>query len=330
MAAVDIVVPCYRYGAFLADCIASIQAQTHPDWRVLVIDDASPDDTTEIAQALAARDPRINLLTHRVNRGHIATYNEGIEWAQSPYFLLISADDLLMPHALARAVEIMEERPDVVLTCGATIDFENGDPRASADRSRHHWRIRKGPEFVRQACEAAAVDVSGTTAIVRTAAQKKVGGYRAHLPHTADLEMWLRLATLGSIAQTPAVQACRRVHGANMSLTAQGGALNDYVQREEAFASFFQNEGASLANAGSLEALARRRLGEQAFWTGVAQRVRGHDGTAKYLFSHARRLCPSSSVFPPIAPLLRISRPGHRIANAVTYRLKTAIRKTLA
>ena len=50
------------------------------DVRVLIIDDASTDDTPEVAAALAAEDARVEFRRHAVNRGHIATYNEGLEW----------------------------------------------------------------------------------------------------------------------------------------------------------------------------------------------------------------------------------------------------------
>ena len=52
------------------------------DVRVLIIDDASPDDSAEVAKKIAARDPRVEVVVHATNRGHIATYNEGLlDWA---------------------------------------------------------------------------------------------------------------------------------------------------------------------------------------------------------------------------------------------------------
>lgn len=102
VASIDIVVPCYQYARFLRDCVTSVLTQDIQNLRVLVIDDASNDNSAEIAAQLASEDPRVEVSIHRSNRGHIATYNEGIDWASSDYFLLLSADDLLAPGSSAR------------------------------------------------------------------------------------------------------------------------------------------------------------------------------------------------------------------------------------
>ena len=108
MSSVDVIVPCYRYGHFLRGCVESALAQTGADVRVLIIDDASPDNTAEVATELAKEDSRVSFFRHAVNKGHIATYNEGIEWVSGDYMLLLSADDYLLPGALARAAELMD------------------------------------------------------------------------------------------------------------------------------------------------------------------------------------------------------------------------------
>ena len=99
MGSVSVVIPCYRYGHFLADCVRSVlDEQPGVDVRVLIIDDASPDDSADQARKLAAADPRITVQVHEANRGHIATYNEGLlEWADGDYSVLLSADDRLTP-----------------------------------------------------------------------------------------------------------------------------------------------------------------------------------------------------------------------------------------
>jgi len=105
VSSVDVFVPCYRYGHFLRECVESVLSQTDVSVGVLIIDDASPDNTAEVATALVNEDPRVSFIRHAENKGHIATYNEGIEWASADYMLLLSADDYLLPGALSRAVE---------------------------------------------------------------------------------------------------------------------------------------------------------------------------------------------------------------------------------
>ena len=121
MSRVDVIVPCYRYGHYLRQCVESILSQSHGDLRVLIIDDASPDNTPEVARALAAQDPRVEYRRHEVNQGHIATYNEGLDWADGDYVLLLSADDLLTPGALERAIAPMDAYPEVGVSFGRQI-----------------------------------------------------------------------------------------------------------------------------------------------------------------------------------------------------------------
>src|SRR5437879_1536330 len=123
MSRVDVIIPCYNYAHYLRSCVESVLTQP-VDVRVLIIDDASPDDTTAVAASLAAADSRVEYRRHDVNRRHIATYNEGLDWASGDYTLLLSADDLLVPHALARAVHLLDSRPEVGFAYGRHLKFQ--------------------------------------------------------------------------------------------------------------------------------------------------------------------------------------------------------------
>ncbi len=127
MSRVGVIVPCYKYAHFLRECVESALAQP-VDVRVLIIDDASPDNTAEVAAGLAAQDERVEFRRHTVNQGHIATYNEGLDWGTGDYMLLLSADDLLTPGALSRAVRLMDAHPEVGFTYGRAITTSRPDP----------------------------------------------------------------------------------------------------------------------------------------------------------------------------------------------------------
>jgi glycosyltransferase involved in cell wall biosynthesis len=60
----------------------------------------------------------VEVVVHRRNLGHHASFNEGIDWASSKYFMVLDADDLLAPGCLASAVSIMEQHPDVGFAYG--------------------------------------------------------------------------------------------------------------------------------------------------------------------------------------------------------------------
>ncbi len=317
MPMLDVLIPCYGYGRLLERSVRSVLDQHGVDVRVLVIDDASPDDTPEVARRLAAEDRRVRWTRHAENRGHIETYNEGIDAAGAPYFLLLSADDMLAPGAAARAVGLMQREPGVVLTHGAWIDLVEGDPVPVVDPGPAAWTIETGPDFIERTCRAALNQVGTPTAIVRTAAQKRAGHYRASLPHAGDLEMWLRLAMIGDVAQTSAVQAIKGVHEANMSITVEKGAYRNYEQVEAAFAAFFDGPGRRLTEAAEWHDAARRRLSHTAYWTAMAHRLRGETDDAAKLRRFAGALDPAVERLPPFDGLVG-RNVAARAAAAVT------------
>lgn len=235
----DVIVPCYNYGRFLRQCVASVLQETRLALRVLIIDDASTDHTADEARQLAAEDDRVEVRVHATNKGHIATYNEGIEWIRQDYMLLLSADDMVAPGALMRAVDLMEAQPDVAFVFGRAIRFHaESELAVTAPALADH--VASGWDFISRLCHSSMNPVETATAVVRSAVQKRVGGYDLQLPHSGDLEMWLRCARHGRVAEIGAVQAFVRLHGANMrDGYCQEQALGDYLQRRDAFLSFF-------------------------------------------------------------------------------------------
>lgn len=305
MPRIDVVVPCYQYGRYLRACVGSILAQDVADLRVLVIDNASTDDSVEVAQALAAEDQRVEVVAHRRNRGPHASFNEGIDWARGDYFLILCADDMLAPGALRRAMACMERHPDVHLTWGRIASVTaDGDVLEAPEPTASAWRISRGGALVERLCRIGRNVIPGPTAVVRTAVQKQAGYYRHTLPLTDDLEVWMRVACHGRVAETDAVQGIARVHAMTQSAAARDVLAWD-LDYLGAFESFFRFEGSRLPEARRLRRLARRSLAERAYWGAVAQAVRGDLRLARGLMAFALGRCPDMALLPPLAALGR-------------------------
>lgn len=252
MSSVDVIVPCYRYGHFLRQCVESVLHQAGPSVRVLILDDASPDDSADVASRLAREDPRVELVKHAVNKGHIATYNEGIEWTSAKYLLLLSADDYLLPGALARSVGVMEDHPEVGFVFGNVIERQaDGTERQVRPLANYRNQVERqvftGPQYIE--LSGATNPVSTPSAVVRTALQKQVGGYLPELPHSGDMEMWLRLAARASVGFVDDYQAVYRQHGNNMSVSYfSRNWLGDIRQRKAALDCFFESSSSCLSD----------------------------------------------------------------------------------
>jgi len=267
MTSVSVVIPCYKYGHFLEEAVTSVlDDQEGVDVRVLIIDDASPDDSADVARKIAARDPRVEVAVHATNKGHIATYNEGLlEWADGDYCVLMSADDRLTPGALRRARDLLDAHPRVGFVYGHPLWFWQDKPLPSARTRLRGWSVWPGQWWLERRFRQAENSITTPEVVVRTSLQKRVGGYDARLPHAGDLELWLRLAANADVGFLRGVdQAYYRVHGQNMRTSFN--ALMDLRQKRLAFEVVLDRYGDRLSDAQRLSDLVHRKLGREALW----------------------------------------------------------------
>jgi glycosyltransferase involved in cell wall biosynthesis len=269
MATVSVFVPCYNYGAFLQECTESILSQQGVDVRVLIIDDASSDATQQVGTALARQDSRVEYRRHPVNKGHIATFNEGLRWATGEYTMLLSADDLLTPGALQRAAQVMEAHPEIGLVFGRALPFStHGRRPVPRTRMPVEWEVLDGLEWFRGRCRVAENSIAAAAVIVRTSLQHQLGGYLPNLPHSGDMEMWLRFALHAPLARiTNADQAYFRVHAESMQYSRFASPLARLEQRKAGFDEVFRNYGDRIPDLERMQSLVKRALATDALWS---------------------------------------------------------------
>jgi peptidoglycan/LPS O-acetylase OafA/YrhL len=263
---VSVVIPCYNYGRYLDTCVRSVLDQDGVDVRVLIIDDASSDDSALVAARLAAEDERVEVRAHSANHGHIATYNEGLlEWADGDYSVLISADDLLTPGSLARATDVLEANPGVGFVYGRAAYWRDDEPLPAARVQPKGTTVWRGLEWLQIVCGLAHTPVTSPEVVVRTALQKQIGGYLHELPHTGDAEMWMRFAAHSDVAYVKgADQAYYRMHATNM--TTERVPIVDLRQRKAAYDALFAARGDRIPDADRLAGRVHRAMAKEALW----------------------------------------------------------------
>jgi glycosyltransferase involved in cell wall biosynthesis len=266
---VSVVIPCYNYGRYLRQCVGSVTcSQPNVDLEVIIVDDRSTDDSLEIARSIEKEDSRVRVIAHESNKGHIATYNDGLTAATGEFVLLLSADDLATPGALTRAAELLVAEPSVGLVYGNAIHFA-GDPPASRNE-RKGWIVWSGRDWLRGRCQSGYNVAASPEVVMRTSVLREIGGYRPDLPHAGDFEMWLRTSAVSDIGFLMGVdQAYYRKHAVNMNRRdfASGtdrGQLIDLKQRWECFEVVFSGAGGKLEEGAGLLQIARRTIASQA------------------------------------------------------------------
>jgi hypothetical protein len=177
--------------------------------------------------------------------------------------VLLSADDLLPAGALTRAVALMEAHPDVGFVYGYARSF-SGEPPAVNGAVRN-WSVWPGIDWLRASARRGRSFISSPEVVMRSAALRQVGGYDPQLPHSGDLDMWLRTAARWDVGRVNGpVQALYRVHDANMHLTAYAGWLTDLDARRRTFSLLFDEHEPRRTDIGRLRKPAMRALANEA------------------------------------------------------------------
>jgi glycosyltransferase involved in cell wall biosynthesis len=274
---VSVVVPCYNYGRYIPACIESILTQPGVEVDILIIDDASTDRSVAAIRDAAEKHSRVKAIYHKQNKGHIATYNDGLFRVDGDYVVLLSADDLLAPGSLLRATALMEANPRVGLAYGLAADFVDTPPAQNHDGATS-WTIWRGHDWLEDRCRTGRNALRCPEAIMRTPVLHSVGGYEPDLPHAGDFHVWMKAASISDVGYIGgATQAYYRVHSDNMhnvmfNRSESKGMIIDLQQRYACFADVLQ-DSPRIAKADELFDKARRSLACEA----LTLAIRGYE-----------------------------------------------------
>ena len=122
---VTTIVPTYRRPRLLARAIRSVLNQTYPSVRVLVLDDASGDETGLVVRRMQEEDPRIEYHVHPQNQGPDLNWIFGVDQIETPFFSFLSDDDFLLPEFYKTAIKKLDEHPEAMFFCGTTCFVNN-------------------------------------------------------------------------------------------------------------------------------------------------------------------------------------------------------------
>ena len=190
---VSIITPAYNAAAFLSETMASVVAQTWPDFEALIVDDNSSDDTLSIARRWERTDPRIRVFT-RPHGGPSASRNTAIAEARGRYIALLDSDDLWHPTFLQTQLSVLRDRPtaaDVVTgnayNMGGGLDGQPMNPAGSTCREISLLEIleRETSVFIMSVFRRTIVD--------------RIGGFDETLPLNEDYDFWIRAAHAGFV-----------------------------------------------------------------------------------------------------------------------------------
>lgn len=211
MPKVTIGVPVYNGGAFLAEALASLCAQSYGNIEIVVCDNASTDDTEAICRSFVSLDPRVRYIRHPSNVGASRNYNRTLELSRGEFFKWAAHDDLCAPTLVESCLAELERRPGAVLAYPRTVVIdETGERLCSYDDGLNLLSPRPSERF-RDYLFRSAQECNAVFGLIRSPVLKRTDAIGAF--NASDRALLAHLALLGEIVQVPEELFFRRDHG---------------------------------------------------------------------------------------------------------------------
>jgi len=228
---ITIVLPVYGRSVLLREALESVYLQDDPDWRLLIADDGSDDQTAELIERQRS-DPRVKVVTRPKNLGLFGNLNAAIDEVETPWQLILCSDDCLDPQALGQLKQAIASAPGVrlILSSYRSIDA-NGDFRTDVngafyDRFAPITRLFGPGSLLQPLLQYGSINGNITGLLIRQSLFRDAGPWRADWSQSADWEWLIRACTQTSVLVRREPIARVRVHEGQLSVS------NRKLQRE--------------------------------------------------------------------------------------------------
>jgi alpha-1,3-rhamnosyltransferase len=214
---VSIIIPSYNHQQYVAQAITSVLDQTWPEIDLIVIDDASADDSARIINRILAERGKFRFIRRQQNKGLISSLNQGIAMAKGQYFCELASDDFLPRDSIENRVRFFTNHQDYVALFADALLVEGEtetDICVLDDKRRCLFRQPNPLPLILQ-----GIRPLFATGMFRTETLRKIGGFDTQYKCYEDLEMPVLLSLAGKIGFLDMPVLCRREHGTNVSST---------------------------------------------------------------------------------------------------------------
>jgi len=229
---VTVAIPTYNRARLLEMTLKSVLSQDYPNFRVLVLDNASTDNTESVVASF--NDSRITFCRSEVNEGFAANENRAIRLNRSPYLSVFFDDDIMLPGFLTKTVQFLDEHQTAgfVLVAARYID-ENGALLHKADADLHALNLPTsvipGQEYLRLSAGTRRGGCESTV-LFRASAVGNAGFFDSpHCKHALELNLYFRLACFSDVGFVNEELAHIRLHSQQVSNLEWGGSRIGYL-----------------------------------------------------------------------------------------------------
>lgn len=209
---VTIGIPTYNRSHFLKSCLESVLAQDYDDFQVLVLDNASTDDSEAVVRSFA--DSRVTYIRNETNVGLFGNWNRVLEMTRSPYLTILPDDDVILPGFIRNSVMALSEHQNAAFSAALARYIDaNGNRMHLQDAGEMPAGLVGGLDYLHHIVAGPVRVVHPATAMMRSSALARVGTFKApHSKQLLDLNLYIRLAARFDIVLIPEELAHVRLH----------------------------------------------------------------------------------------------------------------------
>lgn len=220
---VSVLITAYNREEFVAAAIESVFESSYQDFELIVVDDASTDNTAAIAAAAIKHDERARLFVNETNLGDYPNRNRAASYARGEFLKYLDSDDAIYPRGLQIMVECMDRFPEAGVGLSVLPDPELALPVSLSPREAYRENFSRTDIFGR----------APGSAIIRRSAFEAVGGFSGRR-QVGDHELWLKIAARFPVVKMPAGLVWDRQHAgqqSNVDGALEKSAMHWEVQR---------------------------------------------------------------------------------------------------
>ncbi len=213
MPTVDIIIPSYNAANYLRAAVESVMSQTFEDWRIILVDDGSTDNTAEIIEPFLRQLGSKITYIKKENQGLPAARNTAIRNSSAEFLALLDADDVWLPSRLLVSLKSFEKHPQVGLSYGLISRINPQGEIISTWSGNHQWTEGN----IAPCIYVLKVQLPCPTMTFRRKCIDEVGLFDETMRATEDRDLWLRIALRYEVAFVPEIIAYYRSSPNSMS-----------------------------------------------------------------------------------------------------------------
>jgi len=201
----SVIISNYNHAQYITNALEAILSQSYRPLEVIIIDDASVDNSVEVIQQFVERDPRVRLIRNERNMGNIYNVNKFIQFTQGDYIYAAASDDMVLPGFFEKSMSLLEQYPQAGLcSTDCFLLIENtGEMIIDKMPCFNEQRYVSPGEFVKYMQMRFHPPIAFGSVVIKRAALIKAGGFIPELKWSADLFAVLVIAFRYGICYIP-------------------------------------------------------------------------------------------------------------------------------